>query len=148
MAGCTGPSDPQTRGPQDDKLEWSLAIVWDRYLAYLRAYKLHQLRSHVLWWLHREHWAVRNQFQGNRLPRRGVGRLVQDYSIRTVEKFLCRFLEVCGGGIEDCKIEIGAQEFQDAVGFNDHVARIFEAIAQSGHGLGKSSLLGSYPEDS
>src|ERR1700741_2791058 len=123
-------------------------MVWDRADTYFRADEFYDLWSDICWWPDLENGAVRYRLQGDRLPRRVVCRLMQDYSIRAVEKFSGRCFEVGRGGIEDREIEIGAEELQDAVGFHDCIARRGEAMAQSGHRFGEPSLLGAHPENS
>lgn len=87
------------------------------------------------------HWPQRN-----RVPRRAFGGLMQDYRVRAIQELSCRCFEVFGCGVENRQIQIGAQEFHDAVGFDDDVAGTFEVLAEAGHGFGESSLLGANPE--
>jgi len=94
-----------------------------------------------------EDGAVGYRFQGDAFPR-GTGlRLVEDDGVRTVQEFAGGIFEINRRGIEDGQVEVGTQEFQDAVGFQDQVLRARDALTESGHRFGKSSLLGTNPEN-
>ena len=83
-----GPPARKPAGLRMTTYEWSLAMVGDRADTEFRAHKVYDVWGYVFWRLDLENGAVRYWLQGNRLPRRSVGRLMQDYRIRAVENFL------------------------------------------------------------
>ena len=91
-------------------------------------------------------WAVAYWPQRNRVPCRVPAGLMQDYRVRAIQELSCGCFEVFRCGVENREIEIGAQEFHDAVGFDDDIAGPFEMLAEAWHGFGESSLLGANPE--
>ena len=99
----------------------------------------------------REGWAIDDGFQRNALPDWVIGVCdrvfdsVQEYSVGSVEKSLRGGFEVGGLRVEDGQIEIGFEEAQDAVGFDDGILRGGDNFADARHGFGEMALLGADP---
>ena len=70
---------------------------------------------------------------------------MQQHCIGSVEEGLRRAFEVGGPRIQDGQVEIGLEESQNAVGFDDDVLGSGQDLADSGHGFGETSLLGADP---
>ena len=70
---------------------------------------------------------------------------MQKYRVGAIEKLLGGRFEIGGGGIENGQVEIGLQETQNAVGFDDGVLCFSQNRTHAGHGFGEASLLGANP---
>jgi hypothetical protein len=60
---------------------------------------------------------------------------VQDDRVGAVKKFLGGRLKVRGFGVQHSQIDVGAQEFHNAVRFNNGVSTTGENLAQVGQGF-------------
>src|SRR5277367_1106072 len=92
----------------------------------LLSYEVHDLGGYKGWRLDAKQGFSYDRLQRDSAPG-CVRTLVQNHSIRQVEKFLGGFLEVRGCRIEHGQIKIGTNEFQNAVRFQNHVAGFGDA---------------------
>jgi len=83
---------------------------------------------------------LRERFEG------GAGG--NDKGVGAVEVAESGGLEVGDRGVEDGEREVGLEEAQDAVRFEDGVFGVGEELADAGHGLGELTLAGADPEGS
>src|SRR5207245_11613056 len=73
---------------------------------------------------------------------------MEDDGIGAVQKLLSRSLEGLGRGVKHRDVEIWANEFEDAVRFQNRVLRFGQPPPQNWHCFGESSLFGADPERS
>ena len=71
-----------------------------------------------------------------------------DHRVGTVQEFAGGGLEIGDLRIEHGHIQIRPQEFQHAIGFNDHIACILQALPQCRHRLCETTLFRTRPENS